>query len=96
MTRSPYRRHIAICPHCWRIVKAQSLTYQQWQVAERLIAGETTAQIAKKLFVSGKTIESHRLKIFKATGVENVAGLIRWANDHGFLAVMGWDETRPT
>jgi DNA-binding NarL/FixJ family response regulator len=59
-----------------------------------MIAGDTATKIASDLFVSIKTIESHRLKIWGALGVKNVAQLIRWANDHGFLSLMGWDKSR--
>jgi len=88
-------RRIAICPHCHRVVKTLALTYQQWEVAKRLIAGEACAKIAHDLFVSTRTIESHRHKILEVLGVKNIAQLIRWANDNGLLALMGWEETKP-
>lgn len=90
-----YKRHIAVCPHCQRIVEAKHLTYQQWEVAKRLIAGEPTRNIANELFVSHKTVEAHRLKIWEVLGIKNVPELIRWANDEGLLSLMGWDDTRP-
>ena len=89
-----YKKHIAICPYCHRIVKAGRLTYQQWEVTKRLIGGESTTAIADALFVSVKTVEAHRHKIFEVLGVRNISLLIRWANDNGFLSLMGWDDTR--
>ena len=85
-----YRKHIAICPHCRKIVQAEHLTYQQWEVARRLIDGQATANIARDLFVSIKTIEAHRQKIFEALDITNLPMLIRWAHEQGLLQLMGW------
>jgi len=89
-----YRKHIAICPYCRRIVKAEHLTYQQWEVAKRLIEGEATAKIAHDLFVSVKTVESHRHRILESLGIVNVPQLIKWAYETGLLDLMGW-KVRP-
>jgi DNA-binding NarL/FixJ family response regulator len=91
---SGYRKHIAICPYCRRIVKAEHLTYQQWEVAKRLIEGEATAKIAHDLFVSVKTVESHRHRILESLGIVNVPQLIKWAYETGLLDLMGW-KVRP-
>lgn len=96
MNRSgAYKRHIAICPHCKSIVEAKHLSYQQWEVTKRLILGESTVKIAHDLCVSIKTVESHRSRVMQVVDVKNIAQLIRWANDQGLLALMGWDDTRP-
>jgi len=89
-----YKKHIAICPKCKAIVRAKHLSYQQWEVAKRLIGGEATAKIARDLFVSIKTVEAHRHRILEILEIKNIAKLIRWANDQGLLALMGWDETK--
>ena len=85
-----FRKHIAICPYCRKIVNAEHLTVQQWEVARRLIAGEKTNTIAHDLFVGRKTIEAHRQKIYEAIGVSNIPQLIRWAFDKGLLELLGW------
>jgi len=85
-----FRKHIAICPHCRKIVKALSLSHTQWEIAKGLIDGRATAEIARDLFVSHKTVESHRAKIFIVLDISNVAQLIRWAHDQGLLHLMGW------
>ncbi|HNQ83521.1 MAG TPA: response regulator transcription factor [Bacteroidales bacterium] len=52
----------------------------------RLIAEEySTQQIADKLFLSYHTIESHRSRMISKAGVRNSAGLVRWANENGYL-----------
>jgi DNA-binding NarL/FixJ family response regulator len=92
MTQYPIRKHVAICPHCYRVVQALPLTYQQWEVAKRLIEGEATAKIAHDLFISVKTVEAHRKRIMDTLDIRNLAQLVRWAYEIGLLKAMGWEE----
>ena len=59
-------------------VKVQNydLTSREMEIIKLIMAGNTTNQIADILFLSGKTIESHRRNIFKKLSVKNVAQLI--------------------
>lgn len=46
----------------------------------RLIAEElSNAQIGEKLFISERTVETHRKNIFRKTNTKSVAGLIKYA-----------------
>jgi DNA-binding CsgD family transcriptional regulator len=46
----------------------------------QLIAEEyTSAEIAKMLFISEKTVEKHRAKMMEKLNVRNLAGLVRLA-----------------
>jgi DNA-binding NarL/FixJ family response regulator len=46
----------------------------------QLIAEEyTSAEIAKMLFITEKTVEKHRTKLIEKLNVRNLAGLVRWA-----------------
>lgn len=52
----------------------------------RLIADQlTTAEIAKKLFISKHTVESHRQNILLKLGLKNTAGLVKYAIQKGLL-----------
>lgn len=52
----------------------------------RLIAKEySNKQIADSLFISERTVESHRKNIFRKAGVHSVVGVIRFAMDHKLL-----------
>ena len=49
----------------------------------RLIAlGHTTAEIAEQLFISGRTVESHRSSIHQKLMLSSRAELVRYALDH--------------
>lgn len=89
------RRPIAICPHCRNVVNALVLTHTQWEVARRLINGESTVNIAHDLCVSYKTVEAHRAKIFLVLGIKNIPHLIRWAYDRGILELIKWGAPPP-
>ncbi len=52
----------------------------------RLLAKEmTNEEIAQKLFISFRTVETHRKNIMQKTGAKNIAGLINFAHSHGLL-----------
>lgn len=52
-----------------------------------LIAKEyTTQQIAEKLFISERTVETHRKNIFSKTEAKSVIGLSKYALNHGIIS----------
>lgn len=42
-------------------------------------------EIAGQLFISERTVETHRKNIMRKTGTNNKLGLIKWAYEHGLL-----------
>ncbi|QOZ52951.1 LuxR C-terminal-related transcriptional regulator [Bradyrhizobium sp. CCBAU 53338] len=53
------------------------LTKRQHQVIRLIVEGLTSKQIARKLELSHRTVESHRQNAYRRLGVHNVAGMIR-------------------
>ena len=52
----------------------------------KLIANEmTTNEIADQLFISPYTVETHRKNLIQKLGVRNLAGLVRYAVEHGLM-----------
>jgi len=49
--------------------------------------GHTTAEIAEKLHISDKTVETHRAHITEKLDLHSRAELVRFALDHGLLKV---------
>ena len=45
----------------------------------------TNPQIAETLFISERTVETHRKNIFRKTGIKGVVGLVKFALDKGFI-----------
>lgn len=63
----------------------ESLSKRELEII-RLIALEmTTQEIADKLFISVRTVDSHRQHILEKTGVRNAAGIARFALEYGLV-----------
>lgn len=59
--------------------KQSILTKKEKEIIQLIAQENTTEEIAKKLFISKGTIESHRKNIFLKLQVTNVAGLVKKA-----------------
>jgi FixJ family two-component response regulator len=57
--------------------RLQSLTARERQVADLVVEGKLSKQIAKLLSISPKTVEVHRSRITKKMEVESVAQLVK-------------------
>jgi two-component system response regulator NreC len=55
------------------------LTERELEVLGLLGEGLTTKEVAKRLFLSHKTVHTHRLNIMEKLGVKGTAGLIKWS-----------------
>jgi PAS domain S-box-containing protein len=57
----------------------QELTRREQEILKLISSGLTSPQIAEKLFISGKTVETHRSRIMRKVGVHKVSGLVSYA-----------------
>lgn len=62
------------------------LTARQNQILKLIAEGNTTKQIADKLKVSVKTIESHRTQVMNLLDIHDVTGLVRYAIRTGLVS----------
>ena len=58
----------------------QALSPRECQVLQRLAAGQSNSTIARALFLSEKTVSSHKTNLMLKLGLENVADLVRYAD----------------
>lgn len=65
----------------------EALTFREMEVMSLICKGMTTQKISDKLFISIKTVESHRGNIFQKSGVRNTAGLIVWAIKNNYFTI---------
>jgi DNA-binding NarL/FixJ family response regulator len=63
--------------------KKDILTEREKEVLALIAKGRTNKQIAEKLFISIKTVETHRLRIMKKLSIHKVADLVRYAIKSG-------------
>ena len=61
------------------------LTSREKEILELIIKEYTTEEIAEKIFISIKTVESHRSNLIQKLGVKNSAGLVRVAFEKGLI-----------
>lgn len=64
---------------------ATPLTPREREVLILIAGGKTTKEIAESLYVSEKTVESHRFQIKQKLGVNNLAELIKYAIREGMI-----------
>lgn len=56
-----------------------NLSPREKEILQLIAEGHTSAEIAKMLVISEKTVEKHRAKLLEKLNVRNLAGLVRWA-----------------
>jgi DNA-binding NarL/FixJ family response regulator len=61
------------------------LTARQREVLQLIAEGQTTKQIAALLYISEKTVESHRLRLMRQLDIHDIAGLVRYAIRTGLV-----------
>jgi DNA-binding NarL/FixJ family response regulator len=63
------------------------LTNREIDILNLICKGFTSYEIAEKLFISAKTVETHRSNIFLKANVRNIAGLIVWAINNNYFSI---------
>jgi DNA-binding NarL/FixJ family response regulator len=63
-----------------------ALTPRQIEILRGIAAGQSTKEIAFRLEISVKTVETHRAQIMERLGIRDVAGLTRFALRMGLVS----------
>nr|WP_211338543.1 response regulator transcription factor [Flavobacterium dankookense] len=61
------------------LFKQEELTTREREVLELICSQHSTAEIAERLFISPRTVETHRTTLLIKTGSQNIAGLVVYA-----------------
>jgi DNA-binding NarL/FixJ family response regulator len=59
------------------------LSRRERQILQLIAEGKSTAETAKALFLSPKTVDTYRSRLMHKLGVDNFAALVRFAVQHG-------------
>ncbi|MDZ4758600.1 MAG: response regulator transcription factor [Bacteroidota bacterium] len=62
-----------------------NLTTRELEIVKLIAEEYNNAQIADKLFISERTVETHRKNILRKTNTHNVLGLVKFAMDNGIV-----------
>jgi len=65
--------------------RPDNLSPREIEVLELIALGHTNVEIASTLFLSVRTVETHRSHIQQKTGVTSRAALVAYARDHGLV-----------
>ncbi len=60
----------------------ETLTERENQIMCMIVNGKSTKQIGEELYLSPKTVSTHKMRILEKLNIENVADLIRYALKH--------------
>lgn len=63
----------------------KELTMKEIEIVKLIAQGLTSKEIGDKLFVSHRTVETHRHNILKKLELPNAAQLSSWAKDKGYV-----------
>jgi DNA-binding NarL/FixJ family response regulator len=58
---------------------APNLTKRETEILQKIADGKTSQEIAEILFISPRTVDTHRANLIQKLGVKNSAGLVRYA-----------------
>ncbi|MBS4058418.1 MAG: response regulator transcription factor [Bacteroidales bacterium] len=65
--------------------KKAVLTEREIEILKLIAEGLSNKEIGDKLFISHRTVDTHRTNLMKKLDVSNIAGLIRYAIKNGFI-----------
>jgi DNA-binding NarL/FixJ family response regulator len=63
----------------------QTLTGREREVLQLTVEGHSSTEIARRLFISSRTVESHRANLMRKLAVRNQKELVRYAMQRGML-----------
>jgi len=63
------------------------LSAREREILQLVAEGKTSQEIAEKLSISSKTVDSYRSRLMRKIGVEDMAGLVKFAIQHGVISL---------
>ncbi|MEX2463243.1 MAG: response regulator transcription factor [Balneolaceae bacterium] len=60
-------------------ISKKSITKREKEILKLIVEGFTSAEIAKRLYISARTVETHRSNLMSKLGLKNTAALVRYA-----------------
>jgi DNA-binding NarL/FixJ family response regulator len=67
------------------LTRPQALSARELEVLTLLAQGLRVSEVATRLYLSIKTVSTHKANLQRKLGVESLAGLVRYALDHGIV-----------
>lgn len=61
----------------------QQITSREQEILQYIVDGLTSSEIADRLYISPRTVETHRSNLMQKLDIKNTAGLVRYALQEG-------------
>jgi DNA-binding NarL/FixJ family response regulator len=65
----------------------EQLSPREREILQLVAEGKTSQEIAERLSISSKTVDTYRSRLMRKIGVEDIAGLIKFAIQHGVISL---------
>jgi RNA polymerase sigma factor (sigma-70 family) len=65
----------------------EALSPREREILQLVAEGKTSQEIAERLSISPKTVDTYRSRLMHKIGVEDVAGLVKFAIQHGVISL---------
>ncbi len=65
----------------------EKLSPREREILQLVAEGKTSQKIAKKLSISPKTVDTYRSRLMHKIGVQDMAGLIKFAIQQGVISL---------
>ena len=65
----------------------EQLSSREREILQLVAEGKTSQEIGERLSISPKTVDTYRSRLMHKIGVEDVAGLVRFAIQHGVISL---------
>lgn len=63
----------------------ENITDREMEILQLVVEGKSSPQIAKKLYISRRTVDTHRNNLMKKLDLHNTASLVRFALEHNLV-----------
>ena len=65
----------------------ETLSQREREILKLVADGKTSREIAERLSISPKTVDTYRSRLMSKIGVKNLAGLVKFAIRHGLISL---------
>lgn len=63
----------------------ETLSQREKQILKLVVEGKTSKEIAEMIFISPKSVETYRSRFMRKLGIDNVAGVVKYALMRGLV-----------
>jgi DNA-binding CsgD family transcriptional regulator len=65
----------------------EQLSPREREILQLVAEGKTSQEIGERLAISSKSVDTYRSRLMRKIGVKDVAGLVKFAIQHGVISL---------